>query len=258
MTLASFSPNPGSRTAAIRLPVICGIVVLAGHLGTLRATAQVSSPVPVALEPDAIVNLVDSAKDSVVCVKAFADDLTLNPFLADEAMGSGIVVDADGHILTNAHLVIGASTVTVVTSDGVETSARVEAIDEDVDLAVLTVKPPRPGLLRPAALGDSNSVRTGQFVLTVGYPYGVRQSISFGIISAQGRAADKAETFLETDAAVHPGSSGGPLINLKGEVVGVVAAMFVGDAGTSSVNLVIPINVAKRFLSHYRARSGTQ
>jgi S1-C subfamily serine protease len=240
----------------VRAPLFGFVVVLHLMIGTVRTTAQISSLVPAVLEPEAIMDLVDATKDSVVSVKAVADDLTLNPFLAGESQGSGIVLDTDGHILTNAHLVIGASRVTVVMADGAEVSSRVVTVDEDLDLAVLRLKPP-PGLLRPARLGDSRSVRTGQFVVAIGYPYGFRQSISFGIISAQGRTANDADGFLQTDAAVHPGSSGGPLLNLKGEVIGVVAAMLVGGMETSGVNLVIPINVAKLFLTRYTAVAGS-
>jgi S1-C subfamily serine protease len=141
-------------------------------------------------------------------------------------------------------------------SDGTEVAAQVVAVDEDLDLAVLRLKPP-PGVLRPAALGDSRHVRTGQFVVAIGYPYGFRQSVSLGIISAHGRGDSDAEGFLQTDAAVHPGSSGGALFNLKGEVIGVVAAMLVGGTESSGVNLVIPINVVKLFLTRSGAATGS-
>jgi S1-C subfamily serine protease len=237
-------PNiPPKRTVVV-------IIAACAALGSTLTASQSWPPSTLVFQPDVIANLVDVTRYSVVSVKALNDDATLNPFLSDESVGSGIVLDAHGHILTNAHLIAGASSVSVTAIDGIELDARIVAADATVDMAVVRVTP-SPGL-RPAVLGDSGDVRTGQFVVAIGYPYGLHQSISLGIISAQGPPYDDgAQEFLQTDAAFYPGSSGGPLLNLKGEVIGVATAMLVGGGNNNALSLAIPINVAKMFLTSH-------
>jgi S1-C subfamily serine protease len=234
----------------VRKPTVVVIIAACAALGSTLTASQSWPSSTLVLEPDAIVNLVDVTRHSVVSVKALNENVTLNPFLSDESVGSGIVLDAHGLILTNAHLIAGASSVSVTAIDGIDLDARIVAADAALDMAVVRVTP-NPGL-RPAVLGDSGEVRTGQFVVALGYPYGLHQSISLGIISAQGPPYDDgAQEFLQTDAAFYPGSSGGPLLNLKGEVIGVATAMLVGGGNNSPLNLAIPINVAKIFLTSH-------
>ncbi len=160
--------------------------------------------------------------------------------------GSGFVVDGRGHILTNAHVVRGESDVTVVLSDGRRLEARVLGADDDEDLAVLAVD----GLatLPPATLGRSAELSVGEQVLAIGSPLGLSGTVTAGIVSAldrEVRLGGSARTAVQTDASINPGNSGGPLVNARGEVVGVNTAIAAGRGGGNiGIGFAIPIDRA--------------
>ncbi|HVR30373.1 MAG TPA: DegQ family serine endoprotease [Thermoanaerobaculia bacterium] len=162
-----------------------------------------------------------------------------------QGLGSGFMVSKDGYILTNAHVVDGADQITVRTTDERELRARLVGSDPQTDLAVLKVE---NGGLAPLPLGDSDTLRVGQWVVAAGTPFGLSSSITAGIVSATGRSnlriADY-ENFIQTDAAINPGNSGGPLLDLDGKVVGINTAIFSRTGGYMGIGFAIPINMAK-------------
>ena len=160
------------------------------------------------------------------------------------ATGSGFLIRQDGYLVTNAHVVDSAERIQVKLSDGRRFEARQIGQDERVDLALLKIE--ATGL--PAAdLGDSNRLRVGEFVLALGHPFGLEQTVSFGIVSRIGaplQVAAPGFDFIQTDAAINPGNSGGPLVNMSGEIVGVNSMA----ARNGSIGIAIPINLVKALL----------
>ncbi|MGN9837876.1 S1C family serine protease [Nonomuraea sp. H19] len=160
--------------------------------------------------------------------------------------GSGFVVDDRGHILTNEHVVEGADEVTVILNDGRRLSARVIGEDDSEDLAVLEVS--APGNLPPATLGRSADLSVGDQVLAIGSPLGLSGTVTSGIVSAldrEVRLGGAARTAVQTDASINPGNSGGPLVNARGEVVGVNTAIAAGRGGGNiGIGFAIPIDRA--------------
>ena len=167
-----------------------------------------------------------------------------------KAWAPGFVVSAkDGYILTNAHVVEGADEITVRTNDERDLEAKLVGSDPQTDLAVLKVE---DGKLAALELGDSDSLRVGQWVVAAGTPFGLSSSITSGIVSATGRSnlriADY-ENFIQTDAAINPGNSGGPLLDLEGKVVGINTAIFSRSGGYMGIGFAIPINMAKNVMN---------
>jgi len=159
--------------------------------------------------------------------------------------GSGFVIDASGLIVTNAHVIEGAAAIQVRLADGKRFQAQVVGRDNRVDLALVKIEGATG--LTPLPLGDSNRLRVGEFVLALGNPFGLDQSVSFGIVSRKGAPLTVAAPgfdFIQTDAAINPGNSGGPLVNVAGEVIGVnTMAMRNG-----SIGFAIPANLVKMLL----------
>jgi serine protease Do len=157
--------------------------------------------------------------------------------------GSGFIVAADGVILTNAHVVADATEVTVKLTDKREFTARVLGTDRQTDVAVLKIEADDLPTVR---LGNPEALKVGQWVLAIGSPFGFENSVTAGIVSAKGRAlpAETYVPFIQTDVAVNPGNSGGPLFNLDGEVVGVNSQIFSRTGGYQGVSFAIPIDVA--------------
>ena len=162
-----------------------------------------------------------------------------------EGMGTGVIVDKSGIILTNNHVVKGADEVTVHMADGREFKAEEIKTDEQTDLAVLRIRD--AGTLQAATLGDSDAMQIGDWVLAVGNPFELEQTVSAGIISGKGRELGSVQRskFLQTDAAINPGNSGGPLVNLEGEVIGINTAIASNTGAYQGIGFAIPSNQAK-------------
>ncbi len=162
------------------------------------------------------------------------------------SLGSGVIIDDDGYLLTNNHVISGADEILVLLYDGREALARVIGSDAGTDLAVLKIDLDD---LEPIVIGDSEQVRVGDVVLAIGNPYGFGQSVSQGIISATGRyglrLADY-EDYLQTDAAINPGNSGGALVDASGRLLGINAAIYTQSGGSSGIGLAIPADLAMR------------
>jgi len=173
--------------------------------------------------------------------------------------GSGFVVSPDGYIMTNAHVVDNATDVTVRFTDRREYSAKVIGIDERTDVAVLKIDAEG---LQHVRLGDPQGLKVGEWVVAIGSPFGFENSVTAGIVSAKSRSlpGDAYTPFIQTDVAVNPGNSGGPLFNLKGEVVGINSQIYSRTGGYQGVSFAIPIDVAisvrDQLIEHGRVQRG--
>jgi S1-C subfamily serine protease len=186
----------------------------------------------------------------------------LAPSTETEATGSGFVVDADGRILTNAHVIDNATQVTVTVSGKTTRTAQVIGKDDSTDLALLQVRP--DGLdVRPLALGDSRAVQVGDPTVAIGNPFGFDRTLTTGVVSALQRritAPDgyTIENVIQTDAAINPGNSGGPLIDALGRVIGVNSQIETGGAGRGNIGIgfAVPIDTAKEVIPQLRKSGG--
>jgi serine protease Do len=166
-------------------------------------------------------------------------------------MGSGIIIDRDGHILTNNHVIQNVDEIKVTLADKRSFEATVVGTDPQTDLAVIKIKGPVPRDLPVARIGDSDAARVGDWVLAVGAPFGYEHTVTAGIISAKGRGnigIVDYEDFIQTDAAINPGNSGGPLVNMRGEVIGINTAIATRVGQYAGVGFAIPINMAGKIM----------
>ena len=193
----------------------------------------------------------------------FSDDPFFKHFFGDEfsrrfnsprkrqenALGSGVIVDPNGYIITNNHVVAKADKIKVVLSDEREFDGEVIGTDPKTDLAVIKIKAKN---LPALAWGNSDQLEVGEYVLAIGNPFGLSQTITMGIVSAVGRAnvgiADY-EDFIQTDAAINPGNSGGALVNVKGELIGINTAIFSRSGGYMGIGFAVPSNMAKAVMN---------
>lgn len=162
-----------------------------------------------------------------------------------QGQGTGIIVNEDGYILTNSHVVLGADEVKVKLFDGRTFKAKTVGTDSPTEVGVLKIEATK---LTAAELGDSDKVGVGEWVLAMGSPFGLEQTVTAGIISAKGRSnlgIAGYEDFLQTDAAINPGNSGGPLVNLNGEVIGINTAIASRSGGSVGIGFAVPINMAR-------------
>jgi serine protease Do len=167
-----------------------------------------------------------------------------------QAVGSGVIVDAQhGYVLTANHVVAQASTVQVMTKDGHRLGAKLVGRDPGTDVAVLRLEGAQS--LKTIPMGDSDRLDVGDFVIAVGNPFGLGQTVTSGIVSALGRTGvgkQGYEDFIQTDAAINPGNSGGALVNLRGELIGINTAIFSTGGGNVGIGFAVPINMARRVM----------
>jgi S1-C subfamily serine protease len=166
-----------------------------------------------------------------------------------QSLGSGFIISKDGQILTNAHVIAGADEIKVRLVTGEEYAAAVLGEDENVDLAIIKINSKKN--LIPAVLGDSSKVKVGEWAIAIGNPFGFDHSVTVGVISAKERGnvlggSGRYQNFLQTDASINHGNSGGPLCNIKGEVIGVNTAISTPNEGSIGIGFAIPINMVKR------------
>ncbi|HZL89106.1 MAG TPA: Do family serine endopeptidase [Pirellulaceae bacterium] len=167
------------------------------------------------------------------------------PSMPQQSAGSGVIIDKSGVILTNNHVVAGGGKITVKLHDGREYEATDVQTDPNTDIAVIKIK--AEDSLPTAALGDSDKMQVGDWVLALGQPFGLQDTLTAGIVSAKQRAVGitKHAEFIQTDAAINPGNSGGPLVNLRGEVIGINTAISSSSGGFQGIGFAVPVNVAK-------------
>ncbi len=188
--------------------------------------------------------------------RAVAYDFFFNPVPSDSS-GSGFILDPQGHILTNHHVVQGAQRLEVSLADGSKWVAKLVGADPVTDLAVVQIKAP-PEALTALPLGDSSALQVGQKVLAIGNPFGLEHSLSTGIISSVRKivktGATEIEDVIQTDAAINPGNSGGPLLDSDGRVIGINTAIFSTSGGNIGIGFAIPVNTAKRVVADILTR----
>jgi serine protease Do len=167
----------------------------------------------------------------------------------EHSLGSGVIVSPDGYILTNNHVVEGATEIKITIGDKRDFKARVIGTDPKTDIAVLRVEATS---LPTIAFGDSSKVRVGDFALAIGNPFGLNQTVTMGIVSATGRGnlgIEDYEDFIQTDASINPGNSGGALVNVNGELIGINTAILSGGSGgNQGIGFAIPINMARQVM----------
>jgi S1-C subfamily serine protease len=220
--------------------------------GTLPESLGADLDIPTLLEEDLLalaaaeeqllINLYAEVSPSVVNIAV------LTP--AGSSGGSGFVLDTDGHIVTNNHVVEGARQILIRFADDTTVEAELVGADADSDLAVILVDVP-VDLLKPVRLGDSSALRVGQRAIAVGNPFGFEQTMTTGIISALGRVVRQENGFslpqlIQTDAAINPGNSGGPLLDSKGQVIGVNTLIFSNSGSSSGVGFAVPVDTVRR------------
>ncbi len=230
---------------------VLGMVLMAGGP---RAIAQDGVPPAIARYPD-FRQIVQQAKDkvfpAVVYIRVVSESTESGKRVLQESSGSGVIVSTEGHVLTNWHVVEKAQTVRCLLSDGRHATADILGSDKDTDLAVIKlVMEEGFGEVPFAVLGDSTTLREGDFVMTMGAPWGMDRSVAIGIVSSMSRYLDSVSEYslwIQTDAAINPGNSGGPLVNTAGEVVGINTRGAAGMADglgfsipTPTIEIVMP------------------
>jgi len=184
-------------------------------------------------------------------------DFFFNP-IPREGAGSGSIIDTDGHILTNHHVIRDSTKLEVTLSDGSKWPARFVGADPDNDLAVIKVDAPKEKLT-VIPMGDSSELQIGQKVLAIGNPFGLGQTLTTGIISSLGRSIRSGmgiliEDVIQTDAAINPGNSGGPLLDSRGKIIGINSAIISPTGASVGIGFAIPVNTAKRILPELIAK----
>jgi serine protease Do len=230
------------------------MIVLCGVVFTALASPRQSAGQSVRRTP--VVAIVEKVAPAVVNISAEAIVRAPDPFFGDffaqrrrvESLGSGFVVESNGVVVTNAHVIEGSSRILVTTADGTELEAEVLGLDRDTDLAVLKVNARG---LASVDLGNSSDLLIGETVVALGNPLGLSNTVTTGVLSARGRTvpAESGESlftdFLQTDASINPGNSGGPLVNLDGNVIGINTAII---AGAEGIGFAIPADRARRVI----------
>lgn len=187
-----------------------------------------------------VVGIIGKLKESSYDYSEYTDNLIF---------GTGVIYKSDGYIITNAHVVKDMESIVVVLSNSKAYKARLNAIDESLDLAVIKID---KGGLQPATFGNVSEVAVGQEVVAIGTPlsFNLRNSATKGIISGMNRSADGEYRFIQSDAAINGGNSGGPLVNMKGHVIGINSVKLVGF-GVEGLNFSIPVDTVKYAISHF-------
>eukprot|EP00899_Mesostigma_viride_P007227 jgi/Mesvir1/16505/Mv10058-RA.1 len=240
-------------TAASILVADAGpLLVLPAGDGGVAAAAVMSKMRQLTADEQATINLFKKNTPSVVYVTNLAvrrDYYTLDVMSVPQGTGSGFVWDTDGHIVTNFHVIRGASDLRVTLGDKSTYEAEVVGVDRDKDVAVLKVKAPKK-LLEPVTLGTSDDLLVGQKVYAIGNPFGLDHTLTVGVISGLGREIDSSngrpiQGVIQTDAAINPGNSGGPLLDSSGDLIGVNTAIYSPSGASAGVGFAIPVDTVK-------------
>jgi Do/DeqQ family serine protease len=244
---------------------------MAGLAPASSVAVQAGAPIPAGVET--LAPVVARITPGVVGISVKGEVRMENPLLQDpmfrrffglqgdqpiaretEATGSGVIVDAArGYVLTNGHVVEHANDIEVTTKDNRRFRARLIGRDPDTDIAVLQIP---AGRLTAVPMGDSSRLQVGDFVLAIGNPFGLGQTVTSGIVSALGRSGlgiEGYEDFIQTDASINPGNSGGPLVDLEGRIVGINTAILTPGGSNVGIGFAVPINMARRVMDQLLA-----
>jgi serine protease Do len=232
------------------------------------------------MPPDTFSNLAESASPAVVNIRTvktikgggrvfrhfkkgpFGDDDPMKDFFdrffdedqkrdfKQRSLGSGFIIDKDGYIVTNNHVIDNADKIVVILNDEKEFEAQIVGRDKNTDLALIKIESNHN--LPVLRFGDSEALKVGQWVVAIGNPFGLEQTVTAGIVSAKGRVIGSGpyDDFIQTDASINPGNSGGPLLNMKGEVIGINTAIVAGGQG---IGFAIPVNLAKNIIAQIKS-----
>ncbi len=185
-----------------------------------------------------------------------ANEFINNYFIQDDggytSLGSGFIIDTQGHIVTNNHVIEGANEIIVKTSDNLQYNAKVIGVDKMTDLALIKIDADKP--FPYVNIGDSDELKVGDWILAIGNPFGLGGSVTAGIVSAKSRDIDAGsyDNFIQTDASINQGSSGGPMFNMSGDVVGVNTALYSTSGASMGIGFATPINLSKFVISELK------
>ena len=267
--------------AALALMLVAGVTLGAMAGGRTERAPQVAAPtapvlpVQMPLNTGSFAGVAEAIKPAVININTvskggglgggrtpfeefFGEDFFKRFFgdtperIPQRSLGSGVIVDATGIALTNAHVVEKATEIEVITLDGSKHKAKVVGADKKTDLAVLKLDDGK-AQFKFARLGDSDRMQVGDWVIAVGSPFGLQATVTAGIVSAKARNIGQGpfDDFIQTDAAINPGNSGGPLVNMQGEVIGINTAIVAGGSG---IGFAIPSNMAKKIYTEINSK----
>jgi serine protease Do len=265
--------------AALALMLVAGVTLGAVAAGRTERPPQVTAPtapvlpVQMPLNTGSFAGVADAIKPAVININTvskggpggrtpfeefFGEDFFKRFFgdaperIPQRSLGSGVIVDATGIALTNAHVVEKATEIEVITLDGSKHKAKVVGADKKTDLAVLKLDDGKVQF-KFARLGDSDRMQVGDWVIAVGSPFGLQATVTAGIVSAKARNIGQGpfDDFIQTDAAINPGNSGGPLVNMQGEVIGINTAIVAGGSG---IGFAIPSNMARKIYTEINSK----
>ena len=250
------APGPRGPIAVTLLVALCGAACTpVAPPPAAQAQVREAPPMPASLRPDelAMVELFERTSPSVVYLTSLArrvDWFGRTTAEAPQGTGTGFIWDDDGHVITNYHVIGGASAVEVVLHDQMTYEATFVGASPSHDLAVLRISAPA-GALRPVEIGDSEGLRVGQSVYAIGNPFGLSATLTTGIVSALGRRIEGTdgtpiENVIQTDAAINRGNSGGPLLNSTGRVIGVNTQIASPSGASHGVGFAVPISTVLR------------
>jgi serine protease Do len=265
------------RNIHIELIVVCAFLLILSPLFSAKALCEeTENPIVIPGTPGSFSGLVKSAKNSVVNISTikiiksrapnfsfkspFGQDDPFNEFFErffkdqvprefrQQSLGSGFIIDKKGLIITNNHVVEKTDEIKVTLANKKEFKAAIVGRDPKTDLALIRIESDES--LEPLPLGDSDNLEVGEWVIAIGNPYNLDHTVTAGIVSAKYRKIGSGtyDNFIQTDASINPGNSGGPLLNTKGEVIGINSAIYSGTGGNIGIGFAIPINMAKELL----------
>lgn len=202
------------------------------------------------------INVYEKCNEAVVNIntKETAYTWFLEPFVQDGGSGSGSIIDAEGHILTNVHVIQNATKIYVSLHDGSQYEAKIVGYDLDSDLAVLKIDPPKGVILKTIEFGDSKKLKVGQKVIAIGNPFGMERTMTTGIVSGLGRPIQNSNQriirdMIQTDSAINPGNSGGPLLDTSGKMIGINTMILSSSGSSSGVGFAVSSETALRVVS---------
>ncbi len=239
------------QSKIIAIVLVLAIAATGFFAGSALLGGRTASADPILYNETTVTSIYNNASPAVVEIDTTSQGGGFFSNSTVQGEGSGILVDSNGNILTNNHVVEGSTSVTVKFKSGSSVTGQVLGTDSNADLAIVKVDATAVAGITPLTLGDSSTVTPGQLAVAIGNPFGLDQTVTVGVISGLNRTIGNLTGMLQTDAALNPGNSGGPLMDANGAVIGINTAIETGTMGTSArgIGFAVPINVAKSELT---------